>query len=121
MELKECYAAFGGNFDEVVGRLPSESLVERFLLKFPADGSFQGLCEAWQDQDAETAFRMAHTLKGVCQNLGITPLGEVSAALCDLLRGGSIPPEAGEMLEKVKKEYGNTLQAITAYRAAKAE
>ena len=34
MELRECYTSFGGDFDEVLGRLRREQLVEKFVFKF---------------------------------------------------------------------------------------
>ena len=47
--------------------------VRRFALKFLQDDSFPNLKKALEAQDAPTAFRAAHTLKGVCQNLGLMP------------------------------------------------
>ena len=32
MTLQECYAALGGNYDDVLGRLHSERLVQKFVL-----------------------------------------------------------------------------------------
>ena len=46
MTLKECYAALGGDYDEVIGRLRSERLVQKFVLKFLDDGSYDLLCHA---------------------------------------------------------------------------
>ena len=40
MDLKSCYTAFGGDYEEVLGRLYSEKLVKKFLLKFLEDKSF---------------------------------------------------------------------------------
>ena len=42
MTLRECYDALGGSYDEVLGRLRSERLVQKFVLKFLADGSYGG-------------------------------------------------------------------------------
>lgn len=119
MKLQECYALFGGDFKEVLGRLASERLIEKFLLRFLSDHSYEDLCAAMAESDADTAFRMAHTLKGVCQNLGFTPLGDASAKLCDALRGGTIPTEAAELLSIVTEKYVKTAEAIRAYQAEK--
>ena len=40
MNLNDCYEAMGGNYDEAIGRLRSERLVQKFVLKFLDDGSF---------------------------------------------------------------------------------
>ena len=44
MTLQECYAAMGGNYDDAIGRLRSERLVQKFVLKFLTDGSYDLLC-----------------------------------------------------------------------------
>ena len=41
MTLQDCYAAMGGNVEEVLNRLRSESLVQKFVLKFLADPSYE--------------------------------------------------------------------------------
>ena len=40
MNLKDCYTRFGGNFDEVLGRLQREQTVRKFVYKFLDDQSF---------------------------------------------------------------------------------
>ena len=71
MTLQECYAAMGGNYEDVIGRLRSERLVQKFVLKFLDDGSYSLLCQSLEEKNYEEAFRAAHTIKGVCQNLSI--------------------------------------------------
>ena len=93
MTVRESYEKIGSNFDEVLRRLGSEALVKRFALKFLNDTSFQDLKDALVKKDGETAFRAAHTLKGVCLNLGFDRLYEVSAELTEKLKqyGESLP------------------------------
>ena len=69
MTLEQVYAAIGGDYKGVTERLPSADFVRRFALKFLQDDSFPNLKKALEEKDAPTAFRAAHTLKGVCQNL----------------------------------------------------
>lgn len=87
MTVKECYEQIGSDYAGVLKRLGSEELVKRFALKFLRDPSFQELKDALAKQDGEVAFRAAHTLKGVCLNLGFDRLYVSSAALTELLRG----------------------------------
>ena len=70
MTLEQVYAAIDGDYKGVMDRLPSADFVRRFALKFLQDDSFPNLKKALEEKDAPTAFRAAHTLKGVCQNLG---------------------------------------------------
>lgn len=69
MTIRECYDELGLDFDAVLSRLVNEKLVQKFALKFLDDPSFQNLKDALDSKDVETAFRAAHTLKGVCLNI----------------------------------------------------
>ena len=35
MTIKECYLRLDGDYDDIMERLGTEKLVERFMLKFP--------------------------------------------------------------------------------------
>ena len=64
-----------------------------------------------EEKNVEEAFRAAHTLKGVAQNLGFTPLYEATATLTEVLRAGNLP-EDDNMMNAVAKEYERTVAAI---------
>ena len=66
MEVRACYEEMGSNFDEVLSRLGSEQMVQRFAIKFLNDKSYETLEAALKEKDVDSAFRAAHTLKGVC-------------------------------------------------------
>ena len=61
------------------------------MFKFLDDGSYQELVNALKEGRDEDAFRAAHTLKGVCQNLSFTSLYEPSQTITEALRGGKKP------------------------------
>ena len=111
MTLRECYARLNGDFDGTLGRLCSEKLVERFALKFLADGSFSLLEEAIAAGNYNDAFRAAHTLKGVSLNLGFTELYKVSDEMTEALRDGA-EPENDTLFQKVKDEYQRTIDLL---------
>lgn len=115
MTLQECYAALGGDYASVRGRLPSDRMVQKFVLKFLNDGSYDLLLRSMETEDYAEAFRAAHTIKGVCQNLDFTVLYQSSHALAEALRGG-FTPEAPALLEQVKKDYAQTCAAIRAFQ-----
>lgn len=114
MTLMDCYAALGGNYDDVIGRLRSERLVQKLLLKFPDDPSYDLLRTSMAEGNDSEAFRAAHTLKGICLNLGFTNLQHSSSALTEALRHGRTP-EAEPCLAQVTEDYQNILTAIKAY------
>ena len=74
MTIEECYVKMGANYQDVIKRLPSAKMIEKFALKFKDDTSFQELETALNEKQVELAFRAAHTLKGVCMNLGFDHL-----------------------------------------------
>ena len=117
MTIQECYQKLGGDFAQVEKRLPSVSLVRKFITKFLDDGSFSELCRAMEDEQRQEAFRAAHTLKGVSANLGFDRLQASAGRLTELLRPetDTIPDDAASLLEEVRLDYKATVNAIRAY------
>ena len=117
MTIQECYQALGGNYDDVVKRLLNFSLVKRFITKFLQDDSFEKLSASIRDGRREEAFRAAHTLKGVCQNLGFGKLLASTEKLTELLRPETdvVPEGAAALLEEVTRDYTETTTAIRTY------
>lgn len=111
MTLKECYKALEGDYDDVISRLMTEKLVNNFVLKFLNDGSYELLVSSLWDNNIDEAFRAAHTLKGVCQNLGFTKLYESSHTMTELLRDKDIV-KANDFLPEVEADYLQTVSAI---------
>lgn len=111
MTIRECYDELGLDFDAVLSRLVNEKLVQKFALKFLDDPSFQNLKDALDSKDVETAFRAAHTLKGVCLNLGFDNLYPSSKDLTELLRVGSMDGYE-DLFAEVEKEYNRTCEAL---------
>ena len=113
---KEFYEKIGGNYDEALGRLMRDSLIRKFVLKFPADQNFAALKAAVEAERWDDAFAYAHTLKGVSMNLAFARLSEAMVTLTDLLR-----PEHRETLTvqsvreglcAAEKAYMAVLEAI---------
>jgi HPt (histidine-containing phosphotransfer) domain-containing protein len=119
MSLQTCYAALGGDYEGTLGRFLSEPLLQKFVLKFLDDGSFALLLRSLDENDYQEAFRAAHTLKGVSQNLGFTPLQHASGRLAEALRPGAWTPELEELTRQVEVDYRQTVSAIRAYQEEK--
>lgn len=116
MTLQECYEKLGGNYAEVSSRLPSERFIQKYVLKFLEDKTLALLEDSWQQGNFEEAFRAAHTIKGMCQNLSFSQLERSSSALTEALRGGK-SPEAEDLYETVKKDMEQTVNVIKEYKA----
>ena len=114
MSIEECYQEMGGSYADVSTRLPSPSLVQRFVCKFPEDKSYEALEGAMESGSREAAFRAAHTLKGVCANLSFARLLASASDLTELLRpeADSIPESAHAAMEQVRGDYAVTVGAI---------
>ena len=113
MTVKECYNAMGGDYENVVGRLRTDERIRKFILKVLDDSSYALLCNSLEEHNVPEAFRAAHTLKGICQNLSLTKLYESSHEMAELLRnrqeyGEDIEP----LMERVKEDYAMTVNCI---------
>ena len=112
MNTQTFYEKIGGDYAGTIGRLMTEDRILRFVRKFPADGSFESLKDALARGAQEEAFRAAHTLKGVAQNLGFTALYERASAVTEVLRGGSLDVSA--LMTDLESVYSLTVESIGA-------
>ncbi len=116
MNIQQCYALFGGAYDEVLSRMGgSERLVSRFALKYLSDPTYRQLSDAMNAHDDSEAFRAAHTLKGICLNLGFSSLAASSSALTEALRPGhaqASPQELAALMDTVTRDHEQILAAL---------
>ena len=113
MTIQECYKEMGADYEEVFHRLPRESMVRKFALMFLNDDSYPKLEQSLKEGNAQEAFRAAHTLKGVCQNLGFTNLYQPAYELTEVLRAGTLEGSK-EWFDRVTEQYNITIGAIRA-------
>ena len=116
MTLMECYEELGGNYQDAIGRLMTEKLLEKFVLKFPEEKTIHILLDAVDKGDTEAAFMAAHTLKGVAANLSFIRLQEAASALTEQLRSKTEPADSS-LVRDVESAYNATLGAIREYIA----
>ena len=84
MDLRECYGIAGGNADSVLQRFRTEERIIKYLSMFLTDQSLRLLEVHLRSENYEEAFRMAHSLKGVCMNLGLLSLQAATSQLTKL-------------------------------------
>ena len=120
MNLKDCYLKFGGDFDEVLGRLRREQTVLKFVYKFLDDKSFHLFEASMGNKDYEEAFRAVHTLKGICQNLSFTRLFESSSLMTKALKENDWN-KADDMLTQLSMDYYEIINAIEELKNCKEE
>ncbi len=115
MTLQECYTALGGDYTDVTTRLRSERMVQKFLLRFLDDRSYELFCTLMKEKNYEEAFRAAHTIKGICQNLSFTRLLNSSSEMSEALRHGWTP-EADALMDQFESDYKTTVNAIQTFK-----
>ena len=120
MNLKDCYIKFGGDFDEVLGRLRREETVQKFAFKFLDDKSFSLFESSIGSKDYEDALRAVHTLKGICQNLSFTRLFESSSLVTNALKENDWN-KAVDMMPKLSKDYYVTINVIKDFKNSREE
>ena len=120
MNLKDCYIKFGGDFDEVLGRLRREETVQKFAFKFLDDKSFGLFESSIGSKDYEDALRAVHTLKGICQNLSFTRLFESSSLVTNALKENDWN-KAVDMMPKLSKDYYETINVIKDFKNSREE
>lgn len=118
MNLKECYENLGGNFDEVLGRLRREQLVEKFIYKFLDDKSFDLFKESIESKDYDEALRAVHTIKGICQNLSFSSLYESSSLITQALKDNNYQ-KAIDSIPLMSENYHRVINSIKLYKEHK--
>ncbi len=63
MTIEECYKKMGANYQDVIKRLPSVSMIEKFALKFREDTSFQELETALNEKQVDLALQQFDAVK----------------------------------------------------------
>lgn len=116
MELEQCYASFGGSYQDVKSRLMKDELIQRLVIKFLADTSYERLVAALEQSDYGEAFRAVHTLKGVSQNLSFDCLSRSTEELTETLRKWeTVPIDAAkctDQMRQVSADYAAVTDAI---------
>ncbi len=110
MDLKTFYCEIGGNYEETFKRFMTDERILKFVRKFLLDGSFALLKTSLAEKKVEDAFRAAHTLKGVAQNLGFDRLFVTAEKVTNILRGGSLEVDA--LMPELEELYNLTITAI---------
>ena len=114
MTLQECYEKIGGDYADVLARLAKEDRIEKYMVKFLEDPTYEMLCDARKAEDDNAVFLAIHTLKGVSQNLGFNRLYEVSHVMTEAVRGG-VKLQDESMFEAVQGAYFKTIEVIKEY------
>lgn len=107
-ELEQAEVDVEGVLSRCMG---NESLYIRLLSRFTKDRNFEELAEGMMGKDTEKAFRAAHTLKGICGNLGFDGLLPCVERLTEAFRQGELS-EAERIFPEAEEKYAVLTAAI---------
>ncbi|MCM1195139.1 MAG: Hpt domain-containing protein [Corallococcus sp.] len=110
MTVEKFYETICGDYAGTKARLMTDERIARFVNKFPADGSYQLLVDSIASGNVQDAFRAAHTIKGVAQNLGFTLLYKSAEEVTEILRAGSL--DVAAHMPELEKNYKLTIESI---------
>lgn len=113
MNTQEVYTQLHGNYADAKSRLMTDKLIEKFLLKFLNDPTYQQLIDAVEAGNIEDSFRAAHTLKGVAANLGLSEVQQTASALTEQLRDKTSKADQS-LLNAVMASYTLAVDTIKA-------
>ena len=116
MEAKEFYEKIGGSYEEVLRRCPKEEKLKKYAGIFRRDQSVEDLKNALAANDVDTAFRAAHTLKGVCANVAYKKLLEIAVDVTEDLRAKDMDTAKTKMPQLLAC-YETTVAAIDEFLA----
>ena len=109
--IEDLYKNINGNYKEALSRMQNDERIKKYLGFFVSDTSYQELNQAMNSSDIDSAFRAAHTLKGVCKNMAFTALGNIAEEITEYLRASNFA-KALEIFPNVTKEYNLVIDEI---------
>lgn len=109
--IQQFYEKIGGDYEKAISRMSNDERVKKYLTFFLADESYSQLKKALEDNQVEEAFRAAHTLKGVCQNMAFAVLGKIVEEITEELRAKNMD-KAQEIFPEVEKQYRKVIDEI---------
>lgn len=109
--IKEFYQNINGDYETAISRMSNDDRIKKYLTFFLADESFSQLKKAMEENNCDDAFRAAHTLKGVCQNMAFSELGKIAEDITEKLRAKDFE-SAKEVFPEVEVAYQKVISAI---------
>jgi HPt (histidine-containing phosphotransfer) domain-containing protein len=120
-EFINALSAYGADVKGALGRmLNKEEMYSKFLRKFREDKSMDELRRLFSKdeidrtpEDYQQIFHLAHTVKGVAANLGLTSIANESSDICEKTRGTEFTLESlkglGEMFYRLDEDYSKLI------------
>ena len=122
MTLQELYQHIGADYERAMRVLRMDKLLDKHIRKLPQNGVIDRLIDAGKAMDPTELFEAAHAAKGVCANLGLTPLADAASEITEEFRPGKerhfTDAQVKEKLEALAQRYQKTAEEIQKYTGA---
>ncbi|MBQ3968817.1 MAG: Hpt domain-containing protein [Lachnospiraceae bacterium] len=122
MTLKELYLNMGGDYDQAIGVLRIEKLVDKHIRKFAKNDVAGSFFAAGESMDPVRLFETSHALKGICANLGLKNLGGIAQTVTEEFRPGNprkiSDEEVKQLMDSAKNVYSHITESIAEYESA---
>lgn len=114
MNMTETLEALGVDVAATLNRFSNNApLLEKFVRKYPQDGTFQQIIAAMNERDHRGLENAAHTLKGLAANMGFAKLSKECDVIVKALRGGEQDLDILQtMIDNVTAEHQKIIAAI---------
>ncbi|MBQ7519871.1 MAG: Hpt domain-containing protein [Clostridia bacterium] len=122
MTLQELYQHIGADYERAMRVLRMDKLLDKHIRKLLQNGVIDRLIDAGKAMDPTELFEAAHAAKGVCANLGLTPLAHAASEIAEEFRPGKerhfTDTQVKEKLEALAQRYQKTAEEIQKYTGA---
>lgn len=119
MTLQELYQNIGGDYEQAIGVLRVEKLVDKHIRKFTKNDVVERLLTAGESMDPTELFEAAHAMKGVSSNLGLVALSNAASELTEEYRPGKerklSDDEVKTRIQSICDLYSLTVEKIQRY------
>ena len=117
MSVKDLYDSFGGNYQQAIQTMMMDAFITKMLTKFLDKNAYQDILDSYQKNDLHGVFEAAHSLKGVCGNLALTPIYEKASVVCEATRNlkeGEVV-DVSKQIEDLKETYQRVSSALRGF------
>lgn len=115
--LRDDLLELGVDYDVALERFLGKSdFYEEFLFMFLEDEQMSVLKRAMDEKNVTTAFKAAHTLKGLCGNLGFRNLLVSIFPMVEILRDNSFV-DTEPLMKELDKQYTLLCNTLSKYQA----
>ena len=99
MKVKMIYDQIGGDYENILQRVFSDDNIIMLLSMLLEDDSYDRFIESMEKGNYEQATDEIHGLKGICGNLAINSLYDISVDILSALRAGNVDYAKGKQGE----------------------